>query len=73
MLYSTFCYAFPQSKDKFQAGFREHLLQTCSRWICGISVRPNLPNKWLQYKLEPPNFRCKKHQDEESESDDRQS
>jgi len=70
MLYASFCYAFPQSQEKFRAPFREQLLQTCSQWICGITVRPNLHDKWTLNKLEPPGFRVSKQRldDDDEES-----
>lgn len=70
MLYVSFCYAFPQSQEKFQSAFREKILQTCSQWICGISVRPNLHEKWLLGKLEPPGFRITNQRHGDSDDDD---
>jgi|ERR1711915_935737 len=68
MLYASYCHSFPQSQEKFQSSFREELLQTTTMWICRISVRPNLHEKWQLEKLEPAGW--KKIRDEEDNEED---
>ena len=57
MIYSIFCRAYPQSHPKFDAVFREKVLQTCTRWICGIQLSPGQAKKWNLERLEPEDFR----------------
>ena len=57
MIYSIFCRAYPQSHPKFDAVFREKVLQTCTRWICGIQLSPGQAKKWNLIRLEPEDFR----------------
>lgn len=57
MIYSIFCRAYPQSHPKFDAVFREKILQTCTRWICGIQLSPGQAKKWNLIRLEPDDFR----------------
>ena len=57
MIYSIFCRAYPQSHPKFDAVFREKVLQTCTRWICGIQLSPGQAKKWNLTRLEPEDFR----------------
>merc|ERR1719436_91681 len=59
MLYCSFCHAFPHSQEKFGPKFRETILQTCSQWICGITLKPNSHEKWKLTQLEPYGFRNK--------------
>merc|ERR1719240_486903 len=59
MLYYSFCHAFPHSQEKFGSKFRETILQTCSQWICGITVKPNSHDNWKLTELEPSGFRNK--------------
>jgi len=57
MVYSIFCWAYPQSHPKFDPLFREDILQTCTRWICGIQLSPGQAMKWNLSVLEPEDFR----------------
>jgi hypothetical protein len=57
LVYVVFCWAYPQSHPKFDSDFRENILQTCSRWVCGIRLQPELHKKWDLMKLEPLGFR----------------
>ena len=57
MIYSLFCRAYPQSHPKFDSVFREKLLQTCTRWICGIQLSPGQAKGWNLDRLEPEDFR----------------
>jgi len=54
LVYSVFCWAYPQSHPKFDSDFRETILQTCSRWVGGIRLQPELHKKWDLQKLEVP-------------------
>jgi len=57
MVYSIFCWAYPQSQPKFDDSFREQILQTCTRWICGIQLSPGKAKNWNLTRLEPDDFR----------------
>jgi hypothetical protein len=61
LVYSVFCWAYPQSHPKFDSDFRETILQTCSRWVGGIRLQPELHKKWDLQKLEPLGFRLTTH------------
>ena len=61
LVYVVFCWAYPQSHPKFDANFRETIMQTCSRWVCGIRLQPGLHKKWDLMKLEPLGFRLTTH------------